>query len=542
VATLAEAEDVRSVSGMKYYPKRGQVELTMTFPEEKYLWNYDFHPTPVSLRTWGAWTYAAIWFGMVFVIPTWFLAAAGFSFGLNWWQILVDFLLGSFIVLVPTLVQSHGGARYGMSEPQLTRTRWGIYGAQIPSWIRAIISMGWWSIVSYIITEAVVGFYAVLSGQVALLSGANSYSLALAFPRLFWTSFLTIIVVQVLLFYFSPPTKAQPPLKFLARMAAPIVALGFVALFVFVMQSSGWNFTPITRIQLPVHSFWLGEFAYLNAVIADWATMAVSMPDFTRFASSQRAQVWGQLWMPFMMTAVAAMALLASGATMALGINGGQGIIDPVMMATVLLPKWLSLYVLFSFALAMFVVNVFANSIAPGYDIANTYSKHLSWFRGILIGIAISAALGAWTFYASGAYGFIYDWLLAYGALLGAVEGIIVFDYVIIRRFKFEVADVYLSKGKFRYWKGFNPAAIIAFALAVVLTYSARWGLWVNPVTEMLYANSWLSTFFLAGVAYVILMKFWVIPRYQPFMRGGLLRGYQSEEVKDLFGRSPQGR
>ncbi len=533
----------RRVGSTVFYPARGQVEVTSSFPGENYLWNPDFHPTPVSLRSWGPWTYTAIWFGMVFVIPTWFLAAAGFSFGLNWWEILLDFFLGSSVILIPTLIQSHGGARYGMSEPQLTRTRWGIYGAQIPSWIRAIISMGWWGIVSYIITEAAVGMYAVLMGKTGMLSGATSYSLALTFPRLFWLTFIGVIALQVVLFYFSPPTKAQPPLKFLARMAAPIVALGFAILFAFVMTRSNWNFSPIVSIPQSSASFALGELAYLNAVIADWATMAISMPDFTRFASSQRSQAWGQLPMPFMMTGVAVLALLASGATMALGINGGAGIIDPVVLATVMLPRWLALFVLFAFALAMFVVNVFANSVAPGYDIANTYSKHLSWFRGIVIGIAISAALGTWTFYASGAYSFIYNWLLAYGALLGAVEGIIVFDYAVIRRFKFEPADVYLSRGKFRYWKGFNPAALIAFALGTIITYASHWGLVVNPITQTLYAGSWISAFFITGFTYLILMKFWVIPRYQPFLKGGILHGYMSEEVKELFEeRCPQGR
>src|SRR5207237_9729059 len=81
-------------------------------------------------------------------------------------------------------------------------------------------------------------------------------------------------------------------------------------------------------------------------------------------------------------------------------------------------------------------VNILANTIAPAYDIANSYLRYLTWFRGVLITVAVSLGLGAWTFYGD-AYNFLFGWLLTYGALLGAVEGVIIFDYAIVRRFNF---------------------------------------------------------------------------------------------------------
>lgn len=235
------------------------------------------------------------------------------------------------------------------------------------------------------------------------------------------------------------------------------------------------------------------------------------------------------------MTMVAAIALMTTGATIALGLGGGKGISDPIILAALELPGLLKFFVLAAFMLAMFVVNVFANSIAPGYDIANTYSKYLTWFRGIVIGVVISAALGAWTFYASGAYGFIYNWLLVYGALLGGVEGVLIFDYAVIRRFKFEAVDVYLSRGRFRYLKGFNPAAFIAFAFGTTVTYLWYWGWLRTPTTQFLYVNSWISAFLITGVLYVVLMVLWVIPKYQVFLIGDLKQGYMSAEVRKLF-------
>ena len=521
-----------------YDRSRGQVELKEKFPEEKYLWNEDFHPTPISLRSWGPWTFAAIWFSMVAIVPTWMLAVAGPAFGLNWWQSILEVFLGNAIVLIPMLIQSHGGARYGMSEAQLSRTRWGVYGTQLSSWVRAIVSMGWWGIESYIITEAAVAMYVVASGKTSILtSGVQTYTLSVMFPKIFWATFAAVIATQLLLFYVSPPRRGQPPLKWLAAFAAPVVLAGFLTLFLSVMLRTGWRFAPLAPVSssLTPFQFWLGAISFLNANVAFWATMVRSMPDFTRFAKSQRAHVWGQLPMPFMMAAVGALGIITYGGTKLLGLNAGSGIADPVLLAAVYLPRYASYFVLFSFMLATYVVNVYANSVAPGYDIANTYSKHLSWFRGIVIGVAISSLLGAWTFYSQGAYTYIYDWLLAYGGVLGAVAGVTIFDYAVIRRFRFEAVDAYVSRGRFRYWHGINPAAITAFVVAVLVTYLSPLGLLVNPVTELLYADSWITAFLISGLLYLPLMKYWVIPKYQPFLKGGLLKGYIADDVKRVF-------
>ncbi len=532
-----KTEEIDRVAITKYYPEKGQVELLREFPEESYLWNKDFHPTPVKMRTWGAWTYLAIWFGMVAIVPTWTLSAVGLAFGLNWWQSILLMFLGNAIVLVPMIIQSHGGARYGISEPQLTRSRWGIYGAQIPSWIRAIISMGWWGIESYIITEAAVAIYLLTTNQIPKLLSGSTYTLSVAYPQVFWPTFIIVVLTQIALFYVSPPYKGQPALKWLARAAAPIVLVGFILLFAYTLNTAHWNFAPI--MQIPVRAtgfgFWLAVFGFLNANVAYWATMALSMPDFTRFAKSQKAQTYGQIPMPLMMAAIGALGIMATGASMVLGLGHGQGITDPVILAAAILPRGAAYFVEFVFMLATYVVNVYANSVAPGYDIANTYSKHLTWFRGIVIGIVISMLLGAWAFYSGGAYSYIYDWLLAYGALLGAVEGVIVFDYAIIRRFKFELPDVYLSRGRFRYLYGINPAAIIAFVIGTVITYLSYWGWVVNPVTEIIYANSWIAAFLITGVIYILLMAIWVVPKYQKFLKGSLITGYYSDEVRKIF-------
>ncbi len=523
------------VGAVRYNVKRGQVELLGGYPEERLLWNADFHPTPIKKRNWDWYTYAAIWFGMAFIVPSWSLASVGLSFGLGTLNSILLVFLGNAVVLVPMIIQSHGGARYGTPEPVLTRTRWGVFGAMFPSWIRAVIGAGWWGIESYIMTEAAVGIYAILTHRLGVIEGyvargiASPYTLSLAFPLVFWTTFAAIILLQVALLYFSPVPEAQPALKWFARLAAPLVLLGFVMLWYNFMSISHWGVGQVLSIGPTVTgiNYWIAWLAFLNANIAFWATMALSMPDYTRFAKSQFAQTIGQIPMPFMMLAIAIFSVMTTGAIeQAYHVT----IWDPILAATLYLRPATAVLIDALFLLATFSVNVFANTVGPAYDFANTFPRKLTWFRGALIVVAISIVLGAWTYYGS-AYGYLYNWLLTYGGLLGSVEGIIIFDYALIRRFKFELTDVFWSRGRFRYWRGINPAAFITFAIVEFLIYAP-----FIPYHNVIFSNSWLLSFLLSGLIYVPLMTQWVIPKYQPELKGSVFKGgYVSDEVAVIF-------
>ena len=528
---MEKVSGIDRVAITRYYKETGQVELTEVFPSEKYLWHPDIHPIPVKNRNWGPLTYFMIWVSMVFIIPSWTLASVGLVFGLNIVQSILLVFLGNLIVLVPMIIQSHGGARYGLAEPQLTRSRWGIYGAIFPSWIRAVIGAGWWGIETYIITEAATAIYAIASGNVGVVAYTVShyadypFVLSKDFPQVFWSTFAIVILAQILVFYFSPILKSQPVLKWLARVGGPIVLIAFITVWAYFMSQVGWSVN-IFSLSTSSSPSVLAILAFLNANIAYWATMALTMPDYTRFAKSQFAQTVGQIPMPLLMFIVALMGTMTTAASLKLY---GQPIWDPIVLVTLHFPSPGNIAILLAFILATFLVNVFANAVGPAYDIANTLPKYLSWFRGSLILVAISLALGAWSYYGN-AYSYIENWLLTYGGLLGSVEGIIIFDYAVIRRFKFDLADIFLSNGRFRYWKGINPAAVITFIIVSAILYLPY------PGESVALDNAWILSFLLSGLIYLPLMKFWVIPKYQPELKGSLTKGYYSEETMKVFG------
>ncbi len=542
--TMEIAINLKMVNKMadKVDIEKGQVYLDRESKVNDYLWNPDFNPVPKDLRKWGAPTFASLWIAMAVIVPTWTLATVGLALGLSWIQVIIYMLLGNLIILIPTIIQSHGGARYGVAEPQLTRSRWGIYGAQIPSWIRSIISMGWWGIESFIIAEAATYIYLISSRvhiTAAVATEIGPGTLPKYFPTVFWTIFAITIIVQLLIFYISPPVKGQRPLKIMAKAAAPIMAISFIIMFYLFLAGGKFNFTPIMSFN-PKGGSVLAQFAFINSNVAYWATMAVSMPDYTKYAKSQFSQTVGQIPMPLIMAAVGSMALLGAGASISAGwlhVTSAWQFFnyDPLQLMALYFPSYFSIPLLIAVIIGTFSVNVFANSIAPGYDIANTYPKKLTWFKGIVIGVGISLVLGAYTAYSTSVYTYVYSWLLAYGALLGMIEGIIIFDYAIMRHFKINIEDLFNKNGSYLFFHGFNPAAIISGTVAVIITYTYEWGISKLYIFQLFYDNSWITAFFIAGFLDLIINIVWVIPKYSKTQKGDLKTGYMDPETRALF-------
>ncbi|MEM3855120.1 MAG: cytosine permease, partial [Conexivisphaerales archaeon] len=159
--------------------------------------------------------------------------------------------------------------------------------------------------------------------------------------------------------------------------------------------------------------------------------------------------------------------------------------------------------------------------------------------KGVIIVVVVAALMQSWTYYFS-AFSYGENWLLTYGALLGGVEGVIIFDYAVVRRFKFELSDNYMSHGRFRYWKGFNPAAVISFIIAMILVFPPNTYLPISisqlyPGQLWIFQNAWISAILITGILYLPLMKYWIIPRYQPELKGGLTKGYIADDTKDIF-------
>jgi NCS1 family nucleobase:cation symporter-1 len=543
---LSSNQEDDRVKSVRFEKDRGYLELNKTFPEEKYLWNEDFHPTSIKMRRWGSWTFFAVWFGMAIEVESWALVSIGYSFGLDWFYSLMAVIIGNLIVLVPMIIQSHGGARYGVPETPLTRSRWGIYGSWIPSIIRGIIGAGWWGIDTWIIAECVGAIYLISSHKLSVLytpttlASASPFTIATIVPKLFWATFIFTIAVRLIILFYSPPKTGQRTLQIISWTVPFIGFVGFGILFFSMMSVANWQWTAILNTPMSVsgNAFWYAFIGLINANVAFWATMAISMPDFTRYAKSQYSQTVGQLPLPLLMAGIAALGLVTTGASL---VHFGVPIWDPVLLSALVISSApLAYLTIILLLLGVIVVNIYADTIGPGYDFSNLYPKRISWFMGVVIVVIIAAILQAWSYYAS-AQSYVENWLLTYGAILGAVEGIITFDYAVIRRFKFEIYDLFYSKGRFRYFHGINPAAVIAFVITLVLVFPPS--TYINPSAGLLFPgqnwvfqNAWVSAILISGLIYIVLMAVWVIPKYQPDLKGSIIRGYIAADTATIFG------
>ena len=405
------------------------------------------------------------------------------------------------------------------------------------------------------IAECIGAIYLISSNQLTTLytaasTAASPWTIASVVPTLFWATFFFTIAIRLIILFYSPPKSGQRTLQIISWTVPFIGFVGFGILFFSMMSITNWQWTAIVNIPTTVSgsAFWYAIIGLINANVAFWATMAISMPDFTRYSKSQFSQTIGQLPLPLLMGGIGALALVTTGASL---VHFGVPIWDPVLLsALVISSQPLAYLTIILLLLGVIVVNIFADTIGPGYDFSNIYPKKISWFMGVVIVVIIAAILQAWSYYAS-AQSYVESWLLTYGAILGGVEGIITFDYAVIRRFKFEIYDLFYHKGRFRYFHGINPAAVIAFAISMVLVFPPSSYLplsWLSglstgngysllyPYQDWVFQNAWVSAILIAGIIYMVLMAVWVIPKYQPELKGSLAKGYIADDTAVTFG------
>ncbi|HYE72896.1 MAG TPA: cytosine permease, partial [Blastocatellia bacterium] len=136
------------------------------------LYNEDLAPVPIKQRNWTTYNYAALWISMAHCIPTYMLASGLIAAGMNWWQALLTILLGNTIVLIPILLNSHPGTKYGIPFPVFARASYGTIGSNLPALMRALVACGWFGIQAWIGGEALHTFFKVIiPGWETLLGG-----------------------------------------------------------------------------------------------------------------------------------------------------------------------------------------------------------------------------------------------------------------------------------------------------------------------------------------------------------------------------------
>ncbi len=471
----------------------GRVDLVDTARIERSpLYNSDLAPVAVADRRWTTYNYAALWISMAHCIPTYMLASGLLAAGMNWWQALITILLGNTIVLVPILLNSHPGTKYGIPFPVFARASYGTLGSNLPALMRALVACGWFGIQSWIGGEALHTLFTSLLPSWPALLGSGF----LGHSGTEWVSFLLFWGLNVFIIY-----KGMNLLRLVENWAAPFV-LVMTALLLGWAVRQAHGFGPLLEPgKLDSFAAFMPVFIpSLTAMIGYWATLSLNMPDFTRFGRSQREQMLGQVVaLPTTMSVFAAMGVLITSATV---IIYGQAIWDPVKLVGRFQSPVVVAVSMFTAVVATLAVNIAANVVSPANDFANAFPRLISFKTGGLITGIIGIVMQPWRLLADPS-GYIFTWLLGYSGGLGSIAGVLIADYWIVRRKELRLEDLYLTDGAYRYRGGWNGPAVVATLVGCALA----WGGLVVPALKPLYDYAWFVGFGVAFVLYVALMR-----------------------------------
>ncbi len=470
------------------------------------LWNKDLAPTSIKDRTWSTWNIAALWIGMSVVITTYLLGGNFIASGMNWWQAMFTILLGNCIVLVPMILNAHAGTKYGISFPVLLRTSFGTKGANIPAILRAIVACGWFGIQTWIGGTALDALFGAISSVwTTTFSGMIG-----GFPMHTWLAFFLFWAIQVVIIL-----KGIEGIKYLESFAAPLLLIGGLILLVWASNAAGGLGNVLSNsavLQKETNSFWTIFPGALTASVGYWATLSLNIPDFTRYAKSQRSQMLGQaIGLPFTMTAFAFIGVAVTSATV---IIYGEAIADPVELIKRFDSTFVILFAMIVIFVAQISTNMAANVVSPSNDFSNLNPKRISFVTGGLITAAIGILMMPWQLMSSmGAY--IFTWLIGYSGLMGAIGGIMICDYWILRKQRLDLADIFKTDGIYTYSSGFNWRAILALVLAIapvvygfIRAATTPGGQVPNPnFFDTIYKYAWFVTFGIAFAVYYFLMK-----------------------------------
>jgi NCS1 family nucleobase:cation symporter-1 len=468
------------------------------------LYNEDLAPVPPEKRTWNKWHIAALWVGMAVCIPTYMLASSLIGQGMNWWQALVTILLGNLIVLVPMILNAHVGTKYGVPLPVFLRLSFGIRGSIIASLLRGLVACGWFGIQTWIGGAAIYQLLLVLfPGFANTMHLGNFIGLNLAQAA----CFMFFWCINIWIVY-----RGIDTIKALETWAAPFLLLIGLCLLIWAWMKVG-SMSAILNASYNLSSqnnvdFWKIFFPGLTAMVGFWATLSLNIPDFTRYARSQKDQVMGQLiGLPATMTFYSFIGIAVTSASI---LIFGEAIWDPVSLMGKFDSPAVVIISMFGLTIATLSTNIAANVVAPANGFANIAPRKISFKMGGYITGIIGILIFPWKLIAD-PEGYIFRWLIAYSALLGALAGIMICDYYLVRKTKINVVELFNPQGEYKGWNGPAWVAFVLSILPVIPGFLVAVGIRkdsdFSPFLVNLYSYAWFVTFFLSFLIYWALKK-----------------------------------
>lgn len=465
---------------------KDQVLLNGKTPDTS-LYNSDLAPAKGKDKNWTWWTYAAIWMGIVHNIVAWEVAANLMVAGMSFWQAFACVSTSYIIAFIAIAFNSYSGAKYGVPFPVLIRASFGTKGAQIPVFIRACLGIFWFGVHMYIGSIAVNVILASSFPAWDSLGDTNVLGLGL-------NEFIAFVITFALHAYVI--THGIERIRKFETWAGPIIMIIAIGLVVWAANVAG-GFGNLVSIPSTISNgdFWPTFFLGMTALLGTVATLILNISDLTRFSRSQKDHIVGQgIGMPSMFILFSLMALLTTAGTM---YAFDTPITNPIYVLAQFENPFIVIVGAVSILVSTLSVNLATNGVAVGYDLTNLMPSKLNFKKSGAIALVIGAISAPWLWYTEG--GSLDMVLGAIGATMGPVLGVMLIDFFVIRKMKYNLEDLFLHDGVYGGW---NKYGLIAFGIGALAAYS---GLFI-PALSYLYNFNWFLGVGVSAVAYLILM------------------------------------
>jgi len=473
------------------------------------LTNPDLAPVDATRRTWNWYHIASLWVGMAICIPTYTLASSLVDRGWTWQAAVGSVVLGNFVVLIPMVLNSHAGTKYGIPFPVMARSAFGVLGANVPALLRAVVACGWFGIQTWIGGFAIYKLLEVMWPGIATMGALPSWmglnlGEAICF-MIFWAIQVWIVM------------RGMESIKLLETWGSPFLLAVGAALLVWAWVRSGsWSAMLANPPQTSNVERQTGSIfgAGLTSAVAFWGTMALSIPDFSRFARTQQDQVVGQaVGLPGTM---AAFAFIGAAVTNASAVIFGARISDPIALLAKIGGPAIVMLSMLGLSIATLTTNLAANVVAPANDFSNLAPHKIRFKTGAMITAVIGIVMMPWKLY-NDAAAYIFAWLIGYGALLGPIAGIMIIDYFVLRSRELNVEALYQRGGEYEYRKGINWIAMLALGVGIAPNLpgflAAIGAAHVSSTWATIYDWAWFVGLAVAAAVYYAGMTMSGLPR-----------------------------
>ena len=453
-------------------------------------YNEDIAPTRTVQRTWTKWNVASLWVGMAICVPTYTLGGVLTSyFGLSVSEALWTILVANVVVLIPLTLNAYPGTKYGIPCPVVLRASFGIIGSNVPALVRAIVACGWFGVQTLFGGIAIHLLLSALFDGWAALGGTGE---VIGF-FIFWAANIGIVI------------RGADSIKRLEALAAPLLLIVAIGLAVWAYPKVSVSELLAVPPSRPEGAPLIGYFmAGLTAMVGFWATLSLNIPDFSRFAESQRSQILGQvIGLPLTMLLFSGLGVLLTAASTSLV---GETISDPVNLVGRIDNTFWVVLSMAMIIIATISTNTAANIVSPTNSFQNIAPKYISESRGVLLTGVIGIALMSWELLKKLGWldtevsleSLYSNWLVGYSSLLGPIAGIMIIDYFVVRKQRYDLIAIYQDGAGYPAW---NTAGLVAFFVPVALTVVAI----TTGALGWFYTYGWFTGSFLGGLIYYVM-------------------------------------